>query len=207
MINIFVHGLGQTEQSWNKVIEKLNKSNIKVSNPSLFNLSKNYQTNYENIYRTFVEYCNNFNEKINLVGLSLVGILAIDYAIEYSEKINSIVLIGTPYDIPKKMLKLQNFIFKLMPKKTFENMGISKKDFINLTNSMSELDIKSKVSKIKCSTLVLCGEKDNANIKSAHYLSENIKNAKIKIIENTGHIVNEENPNELVKLLIEFWRN
>lgn len=61
------------------------------------------------------------------------------------------------------MLKLQNFIFKLMPKKTFENMGISKKDFINLTNSMSELDIKSKVSKIKCSTLVLCGEKDKSN--------------------------------------------
>ncbi len=42
-------------------------------------------------------------------------------------------------------------------------MGISKNDFINLTNSMSELDIKSKVSKIKCSTLVLCGEKDKSN--------------------------------------------
>ena len=71
--------------------------------------------------------------------------------------------------------------------------------FINLTNSMYNLDIKSKVSDIKCSTLVLCGEKDNANIKSAHYLSENIKNS--------AHIVNEENPNELSKLLIEFWRN
>ena len=207
MINIFVHGLGQTEQSWDKVIEKLNKNNIEVTNPNLFNLAQNYQINYENIYRTFADYCDSFKDKINLCGLSLGGILSIDYAIEYSEKINSIVLIGTPYEIPKKMLKLQNFIFKLMPKKTFENMGISKKDFINLTNSMSELDIKSKVSKIKCSTLVLCGEKDNANIKSAHYLSENIKNAKIKIIENTGHIVNEENPNELVKLLIEFWRN
>ena len=207
MTNILVHGLGQTEQSWDKVIEELNKSNIEVSNPNLFNLAKNYQINYENIYRLFADYCDSFKDKINLCGLSLCGILAIDYAIEYSEKINSIVLIGTPYEIPKKMLKLQNFIFKLMPKKTFDSMGISKNDFINLTNSMSELDIKSKVSKIKCSTLVLCGEKDNANIKSAHYLSENIKNAKIKIIENTGHIVNEENPNELVKLLIEFWEN
>ena len=63
MINIFVHGLGQTEQSWNKVIEKLNKSNIKVSNPSLFNLSKNYQINYENIYRTFADYCDSFKDK------------------------------------------------------------------------------------------------------------------------------------------------
>ncbi|MFR2788071.1 MAG: alpha/beta hydrolase [Clostridia bacterium] len=207
MINILVHGLGQDEKSWNEVKSQLNNNGINVETPNLFSIVKNYQVNYENIYRTFADYCNNFKEKINLVGISLGGILAIDYAIEYSEKINSIVLIGTPYDIPKKMLKLQNFIFKFMPKKTFESMEISKKDFINLTNSMYKLDIKLKVSKIKCSTLVLCGEKDNANIKSAHYLSENIKNAKIKIIENTGHIVNEENPNELAKLLIEFWRN
>lgn len=207
MINILVHGLGQDEKSWNEVKSQLNNNGINVETPNLFSIVKNYQVNYENIYRTFADYCNNFKEKINLVGISLGGILAIDYAIEYSEKINSIVLIGTPYDIPKKMLKLQNFIFKFMPKKTFESMKISKKDFINLTNSMYKLDIKLKVSKIKCSTLVLCGEKDNANIKSAHYLSENIKNAKIKIIENTGHIVNEENPNELAKLLIEFWRN
>ena len=38
-------------------------------------------------------------------------------------------------------------------------------------------------------TLIVCGEKDSANIKSAYYLSENIKNAKLKIIENTGHVV------------------
>ena len=93
-----------------------------------------------------------------------------------------------------------------MPKKTFDSMGISRNDFINLTNSMSKLDIKSKVSDIKCSTLVLCGEKDNANIKSAHYLSENIRKATMKIIENSAHIVNEENPNELSKLLMEFWK-
>lgn len=207
MTNILVHGLGQTEQSWDKVIEELNKSNIEVSNPNLFNLAKNYQINYENIYRTFADYCDSFKDKINLCGLSLCGILAIDYAIEHPEKINSIVLIGTPYEIPKKMLKLQNFIFKFIPKKTFDSMGISKNNFINLTNSMYNLDIKSKVSYIKCSTLVLCGEKDNVNIKSAHYLSENIRNATMKIIENSAHIVNEENPNELSKLLIEFWRN
>lgn len=40
MTNILVHGLGQTEQSWDKVIEELNKSNIEVSNPNLFNLAK-----------------------------------------------------------------------------------------------------------------------------------------------------------------------
>jgi len=206
MKNILVYGLGQTNHSWNKVIEELDKNNIKRENPNLFELAKNYAINYENLYRAFADYCNTFKEKINLCGLSLGGILSIDYAIEYPEKTNSIILIGTPYEIPKKMFKLQNFIFKFMPKKQFESMGIRKNDFINLTNSIAELDIKSKVSNIKCPTLIICGEKDNANIKSAYYLSENIKDAKLKIIENTGHIVNEENPKELSKIINEYWK-
>ena len=43
------------------------------------------------------------------------------------------------------------------------------------------------------------------NIKSAHYLTENIKNAKIKILEKAGHIVNEENPKVLAKELDEYY--
>ena len=206
MINILVHGLGQTETSWDRVLEGLNKINIQAENPNLFDLAKNHEINYKNIYKTFSDYCNSFKEKINLCGLSLGGILSIDYAIEYPEKVNSIILIGTPYEIPKKMFKLQNFIFKFMPKRTFENMGVQKNDFINLTNSMAELDIKSKVENIKCPTLILCGEKDNANIKSAYCLSENIKDSKLEIVKNTGHIINEENPKELAVLINNFWQ-
>ena len=33
MVNILVHGLGQTEKSWDKIIEELDKSNIKAENP------------------------------------------------------------------------------------------------------------------------------------------------------------------------------
>ena len=206
MVNILVHGLGQTEKSWDKIIEELDKSNIKAENPNLFELAKNYEINYENIYRTFCDYCNSFKEKLNLCGLSLGGLLSIDYAIEYPEKINSIIIIGTPYEIPKKMLKLQNFIFKFMPKSTFENMGIKKNDFINLTNSMAYLDIKSKVDDIKCKALILCGEKDNVNMESAKQLSRNIKDSKLKIIKNAGHEVNIEKPKELASVISEYWK-
>ena len=42
-------------------------------------------------------------------------------------------------------------------------------------------------------------------MKSALYFSENIPGAKLEILENTGHIVNEENPGALAKLLDEFF--
>lgn len=206
MVNILVHGLGQTEKSWDKIIEELDKSNIKAENPNLFELAKNYEINYENIYRTFCDYCNSFKEKINLCGLSLGGILSINYAIEYPEKVNSMILIGTTYKIPKKMFKLQNFIFKFMPKSMFENMGIKKNDFINLTNSMADLDIKSKVDNIKCKALILCGEKDNVNMESAKQLNMNIKASKLEIIKNAGHEVNTENPKELASIISKYWK-
>ena len=206
MVNILVHGLGQTEKSWDKIIEELDKSNIKAENPNLFELAKNYEINYEYIYRTFCDYCNSFKEKINLCGLSLGGILSIDYAIEYPEKVNSIILVGTPYEISKKMFKLQNLIFRFMPKSTFENMGIKKNDFINLTNSMADLDIKSKVDNIKCKVLILCGEKDNVNMESAKQLNRNIKASKLEIIKNAGHEVNTENPKELASIISEYWK-
>lgn len=96
--------------------------------------------------------------------------------------------------------------FKFLPQSIFDNMAFNKKDTFILGKSMKKLDFSNKVQKIKCPTLIVCGEKDSANIKSAYYLSENIKNAKLKIIENTGHVVNEEKPQILAKVLEQFYK-
>ena len=144
MKNILIHGLGQNETSWNKVKDILNNNYINVETPNLFNIVKNYQLNYENLYKNFTDYCNGFKEKLNLIGLSLGGILTIDYVIEYPEKVNSIILSGTPYEIPKTIFNIQNLIYKFIPKKVFEQIGCPKKDLINLLNSMKELSIPQK---------------------------------------------------------------
>ena len=62
-----------------------------------------------------------------------------------------------------------------------------------------------KVNVIKCPTIIICGDKDNTNMKSAHFLSENIKGSKLNIIKQTGHVVNEENPKELARILNDYY--
>lgn len=209
MINILVHGLGQDERSWNEVKNQLNNNGINVETPNLFSIVKNYQLNYENMYKTFADYCNSFNEKINLVGLSLGGVLAIDYITEFPEKVNSIILIGTPYEIPKNIFTIQNVIYKFMPKRIFEKMGCPKKDMISLLDSMKNLSIPEKAPNIKINTLIICGEKekDNINMKSAKQLNKVIKNSKFKIIENAGHEANIDNPIELASTIYDFWKD
>ena len=45
---------------------------------------------------------------------------------------------------------------------------------------MKNLNFSDRVGDIRCPALILCGEKDSANMKSAHYLSQNIKKCEIE---------------------------
>ena len=80
MKNILIHGLGQNEISWNKVEEELKNNNTKVEIPCLYLMLKDITSDYDTLYKQFVNYCNGFDEKLNLCGLSLGGILALHYA-------------------------------------------------------------------------------------------------------------------------------
>lgn len=99
----------------------------------------------------------------------------------------------------------ENIIFRFLPKSIFETMAFDKKNTFALGDTMKNLDFSDRVKNIKCPTLILCGKKDSANMKSADYLSQSIRSAELKIIENTGHVVNEENPKALADILNEYY--
>ena len=206
MITILIHGSGHKSSSWNETVSYLdNKEDILC--PELYMLLNGKEASYNNLFSSFAEYCNNIDGQINLCGISLGGILALDYALEYPSKVKSLILIGTPYKIPKFMFSIQNILFKVFPKSVFENMAFDKRNTFILGSSMKKLDFSEKVQNIKCPTLIICGRKDSANIKSAYCFSEKINNSRMKILENTGHIVNEENPQALAKLVNSFYND
>lgn len=207
MKNILIHGLGQDNQSWNNTNMYLKENGIDTICPNLFEITKNISKDYKMMYNAFSDFCNNQKEKLNLCGLSLGGILALDFVKDYPEKVNSIILIGTPYKIPKALFKLQSIIFHIMPKSTFEKMWCSKKEFITLVNSMNNLDIVKNLDRIKCQSLIICGAKDNMNMESAKLLNNNIKNSKFKVISNSAHEVNIDNPKELANIIYDFWKD
>ena len=173
--------------------------------PDLSSILEGKEASYENLYSSFVKYCNETDGQIHLCGLSLGGILALNYALDFPQKVKTLVLIGTPCKVPKAAFAFQNIIFRFLPNSVFETMAFDKKDTFALGNSMKNLDFSDRVKNIKCPALILCGKKDSANIKSAYFLSQNIKGAELKIIENTGHVVNEENPETLANILNEYY--
>ena len=201
---IFVHGSGHKATSWEKTISYMT-NNKDIVCPNLSSILEGKEASYENLYSSFVKYCNEFDGQIHLCGLSLGGILALNFALDFPQKVKTLVLIGTPYKVPKVAFSFQNIIFRFLPKSIFETMAFDKKNTFALGDTMKNLDFSDRVKNIKCPTLILCGKKDSANMKSADYLSQSIRSAELKIIENTGHVVNEENPKALADILNEYY--
>ena len=196
MKTILLHGLGQSPSSWDNTLKYIeHRSDIIVLD--LFDLIKGKDVNYENLFTAFSEYCLTLHEPLNLCGLSLGGILTLQFAIEYPEALCSMILIGARYNVPKTLFKIQNAIFKLMPNKSFAQMGIKKDDFINLSQSMIDIDLEKGLENIKCNTLVICGEKDKTNMRASLELKNRILNSKILIIRAAGHEVNLDSPEML----------
>ena len=201
---IFVHGSVHKATSWEKTISYMT-NNEDIVCPNLSSILEGKEASYENLYSSFVKYCNEFDGQIHLCGLSLGGILALNFALDFPQKVKTLVLIGTPYKVPKVAFSFQNIIFRFLPKSIFETMAFDKKNTFALGDTMKNLDFSDRVKNIKCPTLILCGKKDSANMKSADYLSQSIRSAELKIIENTGHVVNEENPKALADILNEYY--
>lgn len=203
MEHIFVHGLGQDSKSWDYLIKKLNLVDD-INTPDLSKIVLNKELNYQNLYNSFYDICEERKEQVHLCGLSLGAILCMNYAIENPERVASLILIAPQYKIPKMLFKIQNVIFKLMPKSMFANMGFSKKDTLSLTKSMTNLNFTKGLESINCPTLILCGEKDSANLKASRELVKLIPQSKFFTVSDSKHEVNIDNPDSLAMFINEF---
>lgn len=201
---VFIHGLGQTASSWNETIKYMKIDNMSFC-PDLFGMLKDKEVNYQNLYQGFTEYCSQFSEPVHICGLSLGGILALQYAVEYKSEVKSLVLIGTQYTMPKNLISFQNLIFRFMPEFMFKEIGAGKKDLINLSDSMKKLDFSSRLKNINCPVMVICGKRDNANKKASISLSKIISRAEFSSIEKSGHEVNLQAPERLAEVLNSFY--
>ena len=201
---LYLHGLGQKPDSWNKVIKgtKVSESSI---NLSLAEMLEGKSATYKELYSVFSSECGKEKGGIVLCGLALGAVLALNYAIDYPNKVKALVLIAAQYKMPEKILKVQNMLFHLMPNSAFNKMGFKKADVISLCGTMAELDFRDSLHKVSCPVLIVCGEKDNANKKTSKELCHYLNNSCFHELMKTGHEANLEAPEELAIVLQKFY--
>lgn len=179
MKKIFIHGTGHRAESWNETIARM-EQNQDILCPDLPSLLEGKEATWTNLYDSFVRYCEGIDGRIELCGLSLGGIVALQYALDFQDRTESLVLIGTPHKMSKVMLGIQNVIFGFFLQSLFENMAFDKKDTFMLVNSMKDLDFQEPGAKRDMPCADYLREKDGANLKSTRYFQENMEKAKWK---------------------------
>lgn len=200
---ILVHGLGQEASSWNPTISFLDHQQ-NIFCPELSSFLKQAPYTYEILYQHFSAYCNPISTPFHLCGLSLGAVLALHYALDHPENVQSLILIAPQFQMPKGLLRFQNILFRFMPQTAFASTGFSKKAFMDLTHSMMSLNFTDALKSILCPVLVICGEKDNTNKKAARQLADSMINARLEVIPDAGHEVNLEQPEKLASAIYHF---
>lgn len=196
MKTVFLHGLGQTPRDWDAVTQQLPA--LDADCPALF---AQEDVTYPRVLAELETRYADAAEPLRLCGLSLGATLALDLAIRHPDKVAALVLIAGQFRSPRLLVDLQNLVFRCMPKRMFQDMGLSKADAIALARSMRSLDLTPGLGRVTCPVMVLCGARDRANQKAAKKLTALLPQAQLHIVPNAGHQVNHDAPEVIAKAI------
>ena len=197
---IFLHGLGQSAESWKEVQELL------VDYPSeALELFPSEVNSYQNAKERVYQYLAQETEPFVLVGLSLGAALALELSSYDLPNLRALVLSGCPLKLSGNILfYLQLLIFKLLPKRVFEKQGADKAFMVGVSEELKTLDLTDIAGTSSYPTLLICGSKDKPNLSSMRSLHKLISESQFQIIPDGPHVLNKEKPKEFAEITRSF---
>ena len=198
---VFLHGLGQRAADWDQVASQFPNADC----PELFEIAGE-KLNYSAILSSLEERYEYEKEPLCLCGLSLGGMLALDYALRHGDQVGAMVLLGARDRTPRLLMDIQDLLFRCMPDKAFASTGMKKEQVRDLTRSMKNLDFTDRLSTIHCPVTVACGEKDHPNFAAARRLAKYLPNARLYVVPHAGHELNTDAPDTVVQVVRESCR-
>ena len=192
---IFLHGLGQSADSWQEVQELL------VDYPSeALELFPSGVATYQEAKERIYPYLSKETEPFVLIGLSLGAALALELSSYDLPNLQALVLSGCPLKVAGNILfYIQLLIFKLLPKRVFEKQGADKALMVRVSEELKTLDLREIAKNCPYPTLLICGSQDKPNLSSMKAIQELMSNSQFQIIPDGPHVLNKEKPKEFVE--------
>ena len=192
---VFLHGLGQSAESWKEVRNQLTDYPSEAIELFPSGVSS-YQKAKERVY----QYLAQETEPFVLVGLSLGAALALELSSYDLPNLRALVLSGCPLKLSGNILfYLQLLIFKLLPKRVFEKQGADKALMVGISEELKTLDLREIAKTCPYPTLLICGSKDKSNLSSMRSLHKLISESQFQIIPDGPHVLNKAKSKEFVE--------
>ena len=199
---IFLHGLGQSAESWKEV------RNLLTDYPSeAIELFPSGVSSYQNAKERVYQYLVQETEPFVLIGLSLGATLALELSSYDLPNLQGLVLSGCPLKLAGNILfKIQLMIFKLLPKSFFEKQGADKTHMVGVSEEMKTLDLTQIAQNCHYPSLLICGSKDLPNLISMRKLYQLLPQARFQIIPDGPHTLNTDKPKEFAEKTRSFLK-
>ena len=223
---VFLHGWGTDSQLWFKIVPELINKNHSLYFLDLPGFGQSQVPNtvydvddYKKIVYVFVKKLG--LKKINLIGHSFGGRIAIKLASENPDFLEKVVLVDTagivtaskikkfsaliakiisPIFKPSFMQPLRKKLYFLIGSEYLENEKLSK-----IFSKVVSENLTRLLTRIKKPALIIWGRKDLITpIYYGELMNKLILNSKLVIFENAGHFSFIDAPEKFVKELIKF---
>ena len=197
---IFLHGLGQSADSWKEVQDLL--TDYPSEALDLFPSGVGtYQEAKERIY----QYLSKETEPFVLIGLSLGAALALELSSYDLPNLQALVLSGYPLKLAGNIpFYIQLLIFKLLPKRIYEKQGADKALMVGVSEELKTLDLREIARNCPYPSLLICGSQDKPNLSSMKSIHELMTDSQFEIIPNGPHVLNKAKSKEFAELTRSF---
>jgi len=227
---LMIHGAGQSTLTW-KYQEDPLKDHTRFNLVTLDLPGHGYSegSGYRRV-KDYTEFIKNFVdalglEKLILVGHSMGGAISQCFTLNHSDRVFACVLVGTGARLRVAKETLEGVqgdyraFCEIAPTRSFAEsspMELKRKFIEELLKAPQEVvywdlmacdvfDIMDRAKEIKVPTLVISATEDVLiPVKYGQYLHEKIQGSRFHIIENAGHFMMQEKPEEFNRVLVEF---
>lgn len=197
---VFLHGLGQSAESWKEV------QNLLIDYPSeAIELFPSGVSNYQQAKERIYQHLSKETEPFVLIGLSLGAVLALELSSSDIPTLQALVLSGCPLKLAGNIpFYFQTLVFKLLPKRIFEKQGADKSLLVGVSEELKTLDLREIAENCSYPSLLICGSKDKPNLSSMKGIQELIPNSQFQIIPDGPHVLNRAKPKEFAEITRSF---
>jgi pimeloyl-ACP methyl ester carboxylesterase len=227
LIMLLVHGAGGSSQHWQPMLSQLDRSifPLAVDLPGHGATSGTVPESVEEAASFLDIFLTTLNIKspVCYVGQSLGGLIGLQFALSYPQRIKRLVVMATAAkiqlhpdflssalsekwdlstlsqsfssEVPEslKNLVLNDFKQTRLSKDAFDFMGVS------------QIDLSDSISNIKIPTLILTGDDDVIiSPRKGKLLQKSIPNARLVTLPGTGHYLQVEQPIKVAEEIEEF---
>ena len=234
---VFIHGLSDSLLYWEFLASYL-KSDYQIIRMDLRGHGESYLGNDEVNIDLYVDdlknLLNDLNlDKVDLIGFSLGGAVALDFSLKYPENVSSLVLMSSfsksdeyltnIFTQFKDALKnsFEDFYDLILPMvlcpeviddnrealdqiREFASKTANTDAYIKAVDACMEFDVDDSLSKIEVPTLVMSGKYDEISLLSSQKtIQKKIKNSELIVFDNVKHNILVGKNNERVLEVLE----